>query len=117
MYWKLHENEVTVVSNDSTKKFIQILEEQLAHANQKNDELLKQIESLSQQVRYLTKLLYGSKSEKSKYQAPNGQCSLFEDDPFLTNLSRQKNKARTLLLIQLSVNHIKRNEMIPLWMD
>ncbi|MEJ9280883.1 IS66 family transposase zinc-finger binding domain-containing protein, partial [Ureibacillus thermosphaericus] len=33
-------------------------------------------------VRYLTKLLYGSKSEKSKYQAPDGQCSLFDDDSF-----------------------------------
>lgn len=94
MYWKLNENEVTVVSNDSTKKFIQILEEQLAHANQKNDELLKQIESLSQQVRYLTKLLYGSKSEKSKYQAPNGQCSLFEDDPFF-NESEQTEEQST----------------------
>lgn len=60
-----------VVNNDSYEKLIQSLEEQLAHANQKNDELLKQIELLSQQVRYLTKRLYGSKSEKSKYQAPD----------------------------------------------
>ena len=36
---------------------------------------------LSEQIHHLTKALYGSKSEKSKYQAPDGQCSLFEDDP------------------------------------
>ncbi|WP_234007913.1 transposase, partial [Lysinibacillus sp. FJAT-14745] len=35
----------------------------------------------TEQVRQLTKALYGSKSEKSKYQAPDGQCSLFDDDP------------------------------------
>ena len=73
---------MNVVSNDSNEKLIQLLEEQLAQSNKRNEELLKQIESLSQQVRYLTKLLYGSKSEKSKYQAPDGQCSLFDDDPF-----------------------------------
>ena len=40
----------------------------------------RQIEALTEQVRQLTKALYGSKSEKSKYQAPDGQVSLFEDD-------------------------------------
>jgi transposase len=79
---KLYGNVVNVVSNDSNEKLIQLLEEQLTQSNQRIEELLKQIESLSQQVRYLTKLLYGSKSEKSKYQAPDGQCSLFDDDPF-----------------------------------
>ena len=48
--------------------------------DKKLDESLQQIESLTQQVRYLTKAFYGSKSEKSKYQAPDGQCSLFDDD-------------------------------------
>lgn len=42
---------------------------------------MKQIEALTEQVRQLTKMLYGSKSEKSKYQAPDGQCSLFKEDP------------------------------------
>ncbi|WP_222837135.1 hypothetical protein [Ureibacillus thermophilus] len=78
----LYGNVVNDVSNDSNEKLIQLLEEQLAQSNKRNEELLKQIESLSQQVRYLIKLLYGSKSEKSKYQAPDGQCSLFDDDSF-----------------------------------
>ena len=54
---------------------IQLLEEQLAHSNKQNNELtnklnqsLKQIDVLTEQVRQLTKALYGSKSEKSKYQ-------------------------------------------------
>ena len=48
------------------EKLILLLEEQLAHSNQQNKELSKQIETLTDQVRYLTKLLYGSKTEKSK---------------------------------------------------
>lgn len=71
-----------------TERLIQLLEQQLAHANQQNHELttkldqsLKQIDVLTEQILQLTNALYGSKSEKSKYQAPDGQCSLFEDDP------------------------------------
>jgi transposase len=77
---------VNDVANDSStnekhyERLIRLLEEQLAHTNQHNQELTKQIESLTQQVRHLTKLLYGSKTEKSKYNAPDGQASLFEDD-------------------------------------
>ncbi|MDM5246517.1 hypothetical protein [Lysinibacillus sp. G4S2] len=26
-------------------------------------------------------MIYGSRSEKSKYQPPDGQCSLFDNDP------------------------------------
>jgi len=40
-------------------KIIRLLEEQLAHSNQQNKELSKQIEALTDQVRHLTKLLYG----------------------------------------------------------
>lgn len=36
---------------------------------------------LTQQLRHLTKLLYGSKTEKSRYNVPDGQRSLFEDAP------------------------------------
>lgn len=74
------------MSNASTEnekqvdKVIQLLEEQLAHSNQQNEELSKQIESLTQQVQHLTKMLFGSKTEKSKYQTPDGQGSLFDDD-------------------------------------
>ncbi|WP_396122082.1 transposase [Caldibacillus thermoamylovorans] len=39
------------------------------------------MKSLTEQVRYLTKLLYGSKTEKSKYNTLDGQISLFDDDP------------------------------------
>lgn len=62
------------------EKLIRLLEEQLAHSNQQNKDLSKQIEALTDQVRHLTKLLYGSKTEKTKYNAPEGQGSLFDDD-------------------------------------
>jgi transposase len=67
-----------------TEKLIQMLEEQLAHSNQQNRELSKQIESLTQQVQYLSKQLFGSKTEKGKYNMPEGQGSLFDDDPSFT---------------------------------
>ncbi len=83
-------NDVTNVSSTSENQFdrlIRLLEEQLDHSNQQNQELskkldksLKQNEALTEQVRQLTKLLYGSKTEKSKYNTPDGQVSLFEDD-------------------------------------
>ena len=59
---------------EQNERIIRLLEQQLAQSN-------RQIEALTEQVRQLTKALYGSKSEKSKYQAPDGQVSLFEDDP------------------------------------
>jgi transposase len=84
-------NDVTNVSSTSENQFerlIRLLEEQLAHSNKQNQELskkldqsLKQNEALTQQLRHLTKLLYGSKTEKPRYNAPDGQGSLFEDDP------------------------------------
>ena len=88
-------NDVTNVSStneNQSEKLIRLLEDQLAHSNQQNKELskkldrsLKQIESLTQQLQHLTKLLYGSKTEKSKYNTPGGQVSLFEDDPSFTD--------------------------------
>lgn len=47
-------------------KVVQLLEEQLAFFKQQNSDLTKQIEVLTEQIRQLTKALYGSKSEKSK---------------------------------------------------
>ena len=70
-------NDLTPVDQkqeEQNERIIQLLEQQLAQSN-------RQIEALTEQVRQLTKALYGSKSEKSKYQAPDGQGSLFEDDP------------------------------------
>ncbi|MCD8502298.1 MAG: hypothetical protein LRY71_12330 [Bacillaceae bacterium] len=69
------------VNENHSEKLIRLLEEQLAQTNQQNQELTKQIESLTQQIQHLTKLLYGSKTEKSKYNVPDNQMSLFEDDP------------------------------------
>lgn len=72
----------------TTEKVVQLLEEQLTYMKQQNGDLSKQnkdlvkrIEALTEQIHQLTKALYSSKSEKSKYQAPDGQGSLFEDDP------------------------------------
>ena len=48
-----------------TEQIIHLLEEQLAYANQQNKDLAKQIDALTEQNRQLTKLLYGSKTEKS----------------------------------------------------
>ena len=73
---------------NSSEKMIRLMEEQLAFSKQQindlskqNHELLNQIEVLTEQVRQLTKMIYGSRTEKSKYQAPDGQYSLFDDDP------------------------------------
>ena len=69
------------MSKTSQDKLIQLLEEQLAFTKEQNKQLTNQIEVLTEQVRQLTKMIYGSRSEKSRYQAPDGQFSLFEDDP------------------------------------
>ncbi|WOV86994.1 transposase [Sporosarcina oncorhynchi] len=75
-------------ASNTTEKVLRLLEEQLSYMKQQNGDLsrqnkslLKRIEALTEQVRQLTKALYGSKSEKSKYQAPDGQGSLFDEDP------------------------------------
>ena len=47
------------MSQTSQDKLIQLLEEQ-------NEDLTNQIEVLTEQVRHLTKMIYGSRSEKSK---------------------------------------------------
>ncbi|WP_342472954.1 IS66 family transposase [Metasolibacillus sp. FSL H7-0170] len=68
------------MNNPSQAKLIRLLEEQLAFTKEQNKQLTNQIDVLTEQVRQLTKMIYGSRSEKSKYQAPDGQCSLFDDD-------------------------------------
>ena len=65
----------------TTEKVIQLLEQQLAYSNQQNQELSAKLDQALAQIHHLTKALYGSKSEKSKYQAPDGQVSLFDDEP------------------------------------
>ena len=74
---------------------------------------MKQIESLTQQLQHLTKLLYGSKTEKSKYNTPDGQVSLFEDDPSFTDPGTQKNKAnRPFLILLYEKFNQKRNDSL-----
>ena len=63
----LNGKEVRDLSNQSNDMIIQLLKQQLAHSNKQNEELTKQIAVLTEQVRHLTKALYGSKTEKSKY--------------------------------------------------
>lgn len=69
---------VSSMNEKQSEKLIQLLEDQLVHSNQQNQELskkldqaLKQNQALAEQLRQLTKLLYGSKTEKSKYNTPD----------------------------------------------
>lgn len=96
----------------SNEKVIQILEDQLAYMKEQNKDLSKQIEVLTEQVRQLTKALYGSKSEKSKYQAPDGQGSLFEDDPsFSDSEHTEKQSMETIrYTVVRKLNKKKRND-------
>lgn len=82
------------MSHTSQDKVIQLLEEQLAFMKVQNQDLTNQIERLTEQIRQLTKMIYGSRSEKAKYQAPEGQCSLFEEDPSFSD-SEQTEKQST----------------------
>lgn len=60
-----------VNASPNNEKIIWLLEEQLTYLNQQNKDLSKkldqsnkQIGALTEQIRQLTKLLYGSKTEK-----------------------------------------------------
>jgi len=88
----------------TNEKVIQLLEQQLAHTHQQNMELtrkldqsLQQIEGLTEQIHYLTKALYGSKSEKSKYQSPDGQISLFDDDSSFNESEHTEEQSTTVM--------------------
>lgn len=112
-------NTVGNVSSDQNERFIQLLEQQLAHSNQQNNELtkkldqsLKQIEVLTEQVRQLTKALYGSKSEKSKYQAPDGQGSLFDDNPSFNECEHTEEQSTPTVTYTVVRKLIRKNGMI-----
>ena len=98
---------------NQTEKIIHLLEEQLAHSNQQNKDLAKQIEALTEQVRQLTKLLYGSKTEKSSINQPMDKRRYLMMMPLLACLSTQKNKANRLLRILLYERSVRKKEMIP----
>lgn len=87
-------------NENQSEKLIRLLEEQLAHTNQQNQELTKQIESLTQQLQHLTKLLYGSKTEKSKYNAPDGQGSLKVFEHLSPSKRRKKRQKFALPIVR-----------------
>ena len=103
-----------LVSNASNEKLIQLLEEQLTHIEiNKIEDLLKQIEALShEQVRQLTKLYMAQNQKNQSTKLQMDKVLYLKMTRLLTNLSTQKNKARTPLLIQLFVklNKKKRND-------
>src|SRR5690554_1192174 len=84
-------------SSSENEKLIRLLEEQLAQSNQQNKKLSKQVEALTEQVRQLTKLLFGSKTEKSKYNVPDGQMSLFEDDPSFNDSEHTEEQSQQII--------------------
>ena len=89
---------------NQNERLIRLLEQQLAQSN-------RQIEVLTEQVRQLTKALYSSKSEKSKYQAPDGQGSLFEDDPFFSEPEHTEEQSTpTVTYTVVRKLHKKRND-------
>ncbi|WP_342048946.1 IS66 family transposase zinc-finger binding domain-containing protein, partial [Bacillus sp. OTU530] len=115
------------MANDSStnetqsEKLIRLLEDQLVHSNQQNKELskkldqaLKQIESLTQQLQHVTKLLYGSKTEKSKYNKPDGQVSLFEDDPSFSEPEHTEEQSQQTIsyTVVRNVRKKKRNDSL-----
>ncbi|MGL4820506.1 MAG: IS66 family transposase [Bacilli bacterium] len=61
--------------------------------------LLKQIKLLNEQIQFLKKALYGAKSEKSKYTAPDGQCSLFDNDPFFSEPENEEINTTTEYIV------------------
>lgn len=93
---------------------MRLLEEQLAQANQQNKDLAKQIDVLTEQVRQLTKLLYGSKTEKSKYHIPDGQASLFDDDPSFSipEHTEEKSQQTITYTVVRKIKTKKRNDSL-----
>ncbi|MGJ7920932.1 IS66 family transposase [Neobacillus sp. LXY-4] len=108
-------------NENQNEKLIRLLEEQLAHSNKQNQELskkldkaLKQNEALSEQLRQLTKLLYGSKTEKSKYNVPDGQGSLFEDDPSFNETEHTVEQSQQIITYTVvrKIQKKKRNDSL-----
>lgn len=109
-------------TNESqSNKLIRLLEEQLTLTNQQNQELskkldqsLKQNEALMQQLQHLTKLLYGPKTEKSKYNLPDGQVSLFEDDPSFNDSEHTEEQSQQTIsyTVVRKIHKKKRNDSL-----
>ncbi|MGZ4159464.1 MAG: IS66 family transposase, partial [Neobacillus sp.] len=112
---------VSSTSENQFERLIRLLEDQLAHSNQQNQELskkldqsLKQNETLTQQLRHLTKLLYGSKTEKSKYNTPDGQASLFDDDPSFSESEHTEEQSQQTIsyTVVRTIQKKKRNDSL-----
>lgn len=114
---------VNVSSNHENQyeKLIWLLEEQLANVNQQNknlseklDKSIKQNEALTEQLRQLTKLLFGSKTEKSKYNTPDGQVSLFEDDPSFIDSEHTEEESQQMIsyTVVRKIHKKKRNDSL-----
>ncbi len=99
---------------NQNEKLIRLLEDQLTHSNQQNKDLSKQIETLTEQVRHLTKLLYGSKTEKSKYNPLDGQASLFDDDPSFSESEHTEEQSQQTIsyTVVRKVKNKKRNDSL-----
>ena len=111
---------------NASEKMIQLMEEQLEFFKQQNKDLTKQnqqliqqIEALTEQVRQLRKLIYGPRSEKSKYQAPDGQCSLFDDDPFFNEPEHTEEQSTETVeyTVIRSKKKKKRNDSFAEWTE
>lgn len=112
---------VSSSNKNESDKLIRLLKDQLAHSNQQNRELsskldqsLKQVESLTQQIQHLTKLLFGPKTEKSKYNAPDGQVSLFEDDSSFNDSEQTEQQSQQTIsyTVVRKANNKKRNDSL-----
>ncbi len=92
------------------ERLIQLLEEQLANSNKQNQELSAKLDQALSQIHHLTKMLYGSKSEKSKYQAPDGQGSLFDEDPSFSDSEQteEQNMETTISYTVVRKSHKKK---------
>lgn len=116
-----HVGNSSSTNENQYEKLIRLLEEQLTHTNQQNknlseklDKAMKQNEALTEQIRQLTKLLFGSKTEKSKYNAPDGQASLFEDDPSFSETEHTEEQSQQMIsyTVVRKIQKKKRNDSL-----
>lgn len=123
--YKFERKVVTGVSNVSatnekeSKELIKLLKEQLTLMNQQNQELSKKLdqslkhnEALTQQLQYLTKQLFGSKTEKSKYNGPEGQGSLFDDDLSFIDSEHTEEQSEEIITYTVKRKATRKKEMI-----
>lgn len=104
----------SLVKASQNKSAIEILEKQLEYMNRKDEEQSRKIDALTEQVRQLTKLLFGRKSEKSKYIDEN-QLSLFDDDPFFNDTEQtgeQSQQEEIAYTVVRKAKNKKRNDVL-----